>query len=361
MNPQAIQEIHDTETLAVLAVTGGGSEAISELLRHGNGSKTLLEAVVPYDQGAFERFLGGKPDKFCSELAARQLAMAAYQRARSLAPEKPVIGVGASCSLAKDNERVGREHHVYVGLQTPDKTVSYSVRLSGSSRENEETAAATYILAAVREGCGLVGHSDAQRREVVASEEFQDLLHGRADVYSVSFRDLHKGPTLVFPGSFNPVHLGHAAVAHHAKKLTGLPVEAEISIKNVDKPWLDYVEMDARLKGLEGCPAFDGVCFTTAATFLEKAKIFEGDTFVVGSDTIERLANCAYHHGSLEVRDATLAVLAGHKARFLVYPRNGYIKGDYTKLPETLKKLCLFIEDFTQVDISSSEVRKQAH
>src|SRR5262245_28880726 len=101
MKPEFIQEIHNTETLAVLAVTGGGSEAIGELLRHGNGSKTLLEAVVPYDQKAFETFLGGKPDKFCSELAARQLALAAYNRARFLT-DKPVIGVGATCSLVKD-------------------------------------------------------------------------------------------------------------------------------------------------------------------------------------------------------------------------------------------------------------------
>jgi hypothetical protein len=51
---ELVKLIHETPHKAVMAITGGGSEAIGELLRHGNGSKTLLEAVVPYDQGSFE-------------------------------------------------------------------------------------------------------------------------------------------------------------------------------------------------------------------------------------------------------------------------------------------------------------------
>lgn len=58
----------------------GGSEIIGELLRHGQGSNTILEAVVPYCQSAYEEFIGGPPDKFVSEEAACQLAMAAFQK-----------------------------------------------------------------------------------------------------------------------------------------------------------------------------------------------------------------------------------------------------------------------------------------
>src|SRR5436190_2249667 len=95
-----VSKIHATPKLAVLAITGGGSQAISELLRYGNGSKTLLEAVIPYDQKAFDTFVRGTPDKYCSPEAACDLAVAAFLRAYSYRPEDAdnLIGVGATSS-----------------------------------------------------------------------------------------------------------------------------------------------------------------------------------------------------------------------------------------------------------------------
>ena len=105
-----VQQIHEKPHRGVIAITGGGTEALGELLRRGNGSKTLLEAVVPYDTAAFDRFLGGAPDKYCTQTAACQLAMAAYLRAKSFPGDYPRFGVGATCSLAKEKERQGRVH-----------------------------------------------------------------------------------------------------------------------------------------------------------------------------------------------------------------------------------------------------------
>lgn len=61
-----IQNIHKSPYKAVIAITGGGAEAIGELLRHGNGSATLLEATVPYNQNSFADYIHGVPDKFCA-------------------------------------------------------------------------------------------------------------------------------------------------------------------------------------------------------------------------------------------------------------------------------------------------------
>src|SRR5690349_9306193 len=72
-----VREIHRSGTGLVLAIAGGGTEAIGALLRHGGGSATLLEASVPYHPRAFDRYVGGPPDQYCSAPAARALAMAA--------------------------------------------------------------------------------------------------------------------------------------------------------------------------------------------------------------------------------------------------------------------------------------------
>ena len=78
---ELIFQIHKSPCKVVLAITGGGAEIIGELLRHGSGSATVLDAVVPYSTGSMDRFLGRKPEKYCSEKTARLMAMVAYQRA----------------------------------------------------------------------------------------------------------------------------------------------------------------------------------------------------------------------------------------------------------------------------------------
>ena len=49
-----VARIHAAPIRLVLAITGGGSRAIAELLEVPGGSRTLLEAVVPYSSAALE-------------------------------------------------------------------------------------------------------------------------------------------------------------------------------------------------------------------------------------------------------------------------------------------------------------------
>ncbi len=55
---QLVQQIHDSPTRIVLAASGGGSRAIAYLLEVPGGSRTLLEAVVPYSPAAMAAWLG---------------------------------------------------------------------------------------------------------------------------------------------------------------------------------------------------------------------------------------------------------------------------------------------------------------
>ena len=80
---QLVQEIHDSPTRIVLAAAGGGSRAIADLLEVPGGSRTLLEAVVPYSAAAMTAWLGGPTDEACSAATARAMAMVAFLRAGS--------------------------------------------------------------------------------------------------------------------------------------------------------------------------------------------------------------------------------------------------------------------------------------
>ena len=58
---QLISTLHMSGRKAALAITGGGSGAVGELLRVPGGSRLLIEAQIPYDALALAAFLGFAP------------------------------------------------------------------------------------------------------------------------------------------------------------------------------------------------------------------------------------------------------------------------------------------------------------
>ncbi len=157
---ERIFQVHKSPCKVVMAITGGGAEIIGELLRHGSGSATVLDAVVPYSTDAMDLFLGRKPEKYCSEKTARLMAMVAYQRALELskgsdelaAPE--VIGIGATCKLKAANEREGRKHEIHVSIQAACETGVCTLELTANrTREEEEKIAALLIFNVLAHHC----------------------------------------------------------------------------------------------------------------------------------------------------------------------------------------------------------------
>ena len=137
---ELIANVHDSGRQLVLAVTGGGSKAISQLLDVAGASRSVLEATVPYAATAMEALLGGEPEQYCGELTARQMAMAAWMRARELAPDVPaekLVGVAATASLASDRAKRG-DHRVHVALQTATITVAMSLTLQKGLRDRKK-------------------------------------------------------------------------------------------------------------------------------------------------------------------------------------------------------------------------------
>ncbi|HVT29124.1 MAG TPA: hypothetical protein VHE81_14005 [Lacipirellulaceae bacterium] len=371
-----IERIHAAGKPFVLAVTGGGSGAISSVLEVPGASGSVLEAIVPYASTALADWLCGTPEQYCSERTARAMAMAAFERARQLTDIDPRLlrGIGATASLASTRAKRGA-HRIHVAWQSAETTVVTSCTFSSAlTRTDEERMATQIILDAVGEACAVERpkldpaiRSSMNRREQRAPIEWTELLLGHRQCVLIipNAESMDYPPEgdlqtslVLFPGAFNPLHSGHKCMAELAAERCGGEVTFELSIANVDKPPLDFIEIAERLAQFRG----RHVLLTRAPTFVEKAAIAPGCTFVVGADTLVRIGDPVYYGSDTNRRDTAIAAMAKAGCRFLVFGRvaDGVFRTlSNVDVPPSLRELCdEMTESRYREDISSTELRR---
>jgi hypothetical protein len=366
---QLIEQIHAAPLRLVLAVAGGGSGAIAALLKQPGASRTVLEVIVPYCEGAMAEFLGGPPDQACSVDTAGQMAMAAWLRARRCGGEDATLaGIACTTSLATDRPKRG-PHRCHLAVQTASQTATWSLQLEKGrrSRAEEEEVVARLLLNVIAETCGLDGRlglelarsETVQQVRVEAPPAWQDLLLGRREAVAHGGSEAPGPPKIVFSGAFHPWHRGHGRMVEVARQLLEAEVDLEITIVNADKPPLAYDQLHSRLDqfGPE-----QRIWLTRATTFTEKAEVFPGATFLVGTDTLERIADPRYYGHSTAARETALQRIADQGCRFLVFGRDlgsGFRGLADLDLPDVLRGLCREVPgDQFREDVSSSEIRR---
>ncbi len=375
---ELVRAIHDAPTRIALAITGGGSRAIAELAEVPGASRTLLEAVVPYAAESLAGWLGYRPEQSCSPRTARAMAMTAYQRAGRLA--RPIdgdqltglAGIACTASLASDRPKRG-PHRAHVAMQTAAVTVTHGLELCKGrrSRAEEERLVARLVLNLIAEACELeqrlslelVEGEVVEKTRTVAPQAWRDLLAGRIDAVGWDLAGLVArggAAKAVLPGAFNPLHGAHRRMAQVAAEMLAAPVEFELSILNVDKPFLDFTEIAERVA--QFTPG-TRIWLSRAARFEEKARLFPGVTFVVGADTMARIAQMRYYGGQPSACEAAIARIAAHGSRFLVFGR--VAEGKFTSLadldlPESLRRLAREVRETAfRDDICSTELRRR--
>lgn len=370
MNPELlpqIKAIHAATTPLVVAITGGGTSAIAELLAIPGGSQVLIEGVVPYHELALAEWLGGRPSSACSGPTASAMAMASYLRGRELMSHDQVAGIGLTASLVSVRPKRGN-HRIHAAWQTRQSSGVLTLALEKGRRDRveEELVATQLALMAMAAGSGapntlapLLAEAEHIERVIVhAPQSWQGLVAGDKVMKPVGF-DPHQRPIALFPGAFHPLHDGHRAMARVARQKLGLQVVWELSIANVDKPLLDFIAITERTSQFGPDPYL----LTRSPTFVEKGRLVPGAVFVVGADTIERVGAVRYYGGRVEQRDEVLAELAQLGCRFLVFGRQweGRFQGlEDLDLPPKLRDLCDGVtEEEFRHDISSTVIRQQ--
>ncbi len=355
MSSPTIQTLHDSPWQGVLHVTGGGISLLSELLGVAGASRTVLDATIPYANNALTQLLGRAPEQASSAATARALAMAAFQRASILGEAGSYFGLGCTASLVTDRTKRGQTR-AHWAIQTATATYGFYQELDPQQpRSEQERLLRERLIESL--GAALLNQtwSGATMDSWEADPVWHELLGTRPYRWCSGNHD----GRLILPGSFNPVHNGHYEMVKVAQDICGKPCAFELTLRNADKPDLDYLSVRERLDAIEGCD----VWLTNQANFVDKAELFPQATFVLGTDTMSRIGELRFYDESTQNRDKAIRRLQELGIRFLVLGRlegQRFVSLDDLSLPPSLRTLCQGVpESVYRNDQSSTQLRQQ--
>lgn len=402
MKKLIVSSIQQNSKPFVLLTAGGGVQCISELLSFGGGSRCFIKGSALWDRRAFASEVEVNPDKYesmgfvCPKTSVF-MALSAYKQAKECRPDEEVMGIGVTCCLTYENERVGRQHKVYVTKMEKDRvfTAGFIFRppsrnrfLWPSERAYQESTISDFVLSVIAahdERCieDFKHHADLSTLEVHDTHDkygVMPLFLGEEHLWMNNPDDFDK-VDLLFPGSFNPPHAGHFSIVKHAEKVTGSNCYYEISIQNVYKAPITIHEINDRLEVFERLGLLNRVILTTCAKYVDKfiavgpaAKKNKVDsvTIVAGYDAFKYLIDSLEDSRLSEELYNQLSFPAVPEQRFLVFNRNVGGKNydphellalDFSKsehLVSLLRERTTVVDSSKfAMDISSSKIREQ--
>lgn len=278
--------------VSVHVIATGAGAGLQQTLWSVPGSSSYLSgASFPYAQEETEELLGFKPEHFCDESTAIDLASAAYMKAYRWGGNKP-IGLGITASVASEKEHRG-DHRFFMCVITNERIWTKSIILAkGVGARTRANDGATC------DDAGLMMLLDATNTAVWPADiaEYKDateLARTRfftRPFFTASGKRLTNVPQeavyAMMPGSFNPPHEGHFGLARSFRHQQGKNVLFEIGTNPPHKAPPTVQELLQRAKMLKG---YDVLFSKDMPLYLQKAEQFHGMPFIVGADTMLRI------------------------------------------------------------------------
>lgn len=316
----------DPPVRVFVACTGAGAGIQNALWQVPGASAYLVGGVFPYSTHETDRFLGFKPDSYCSRTTAIELAMAAYMRAceSSSAGDRPV-GLGVTAVVSSNREHKG-DHRVFAAVVTDAGAWELGSvipkRAHHEARRADDVDVVCHAEAVLSDALGLgLGFSDHPSTAVPEEELRKIFFTWPLFLPSGKRRSLGNitpTQTVFLPGTFDPVHMGHRGMAKAAARLTRRvifsvtatpPHKEALSVPLMLRRAAQFkVACDHEILFTEGEPLY-----------IDKARHFPGAYFAIGVDAALRMFDPKWGH---EI-EPLLAEFRELGTRFLVFGRDG--------------------------------------
>ena len=417
----------------VFTTTGGGFSSYSYLMARPGASNTVLQLNGPYAQEATLKYIENPIESFASLDAANELAITSLKQCREIMTNskksiydlsclKNCYGVGVSAALATNRWLKG-EHRVHIVVTSDTSRFMFSVNLyKGSppdpetpekifrSRTEEDELCGKLVIFTIAYICKIITKEflfESLYKDNFLNEE--DTFTFREDIFNNPIERLLKSTyhqfgtreetvnsvlcvpnqdktftfivnsspknVVILPGSFNPLHQGHISSLINSCASNNSEGLFELCIVNADKPSLTSTEIERRLDQFK-FPNRIPIVLTNSPLFVDKAKLFPGNSYAIGIDLVIRLINPKYTDGDEGRMIENIFGMTSKGTKFYVSSRTygkAHIPDDFIMkmkdndlislkdvmpfIPSILKKY--FIENLFNdyKDLSSSELR----
>lgn len=356
-----LQKLVDLPIRVHVAAAGAGAGIQNHLWGVPGASKFLVGACFPYSKEDMTRFLGFEPEKFVSQRTALDMAISAYLSASNGDPAITPIGLGLTASVASMKEHRG-EHRICCAAITRTEAwyaeVVIKKGIGRDARIGDGNFSDVVGLEVLLKAAGIdpsfpvfdstpIVRAEKEAREAFFARPFFTRGHKR------SAADQARGRTL-FPGVFNPPHPGHffCAGPEVVFQITANPPKA-IDTSTRHKPALSLGDMLDRYLALQD--KRDVLFLEDGSTYLEKARLYPGSSFVIGSDVVQRIVDPRWGHEVLPMFEE----FARLSTRFQVGLREGDTFSELMRqVPEGFRSMFTELPQSPYAGMSSSQLRR---